>query len=104
MPTDGHQGAQNAPEGQEEAKESTPEVPGDPPEASRKASGTGGPAAPGGAKGSAVGTFVVPFGNHKGQTLADIAKSDPTYLKFLSDRGSGILQQKVKEYLGAISK
>lgn len=46
--------------------------------------------------------FVIPFGNHKGKTIAEVWAIDRDYIEFLSKNSSGLLMDKVKEFLNGI--
>lgn len=48
-----------------------------------------------------AGEFVMPFGSHKGKSLAQIAdEGNREYLEFLKENSAGHVQQKVAEFLG----
>lgn len=53
-----------------------------------------------GATGDA-GSFVLPFGKHKGKTLAGLKEEDPEYLTFISTNSAGLTKDKVDEFLAS---
>ncbi len=48
--------------------------------------------------------FVIPFGVHKGKTIKEVYTVDPPYVEFLKANSSGLVQEKVKEFLSGIGK
>lgn len=46
-----------------------------------------------------AGDFVIPFGSHKGKTIREIYIIDQQYVDFLKENSSGLLQDKVAEFL-----